>query len=105
MHVCIFNFELNGVSEDEYRGLCDELAPVFAEVPGLVTKTWLANAETGTYGGVYMWSDREAFQAFMKSELASGVMSHPAIKNFSVRDCGVLEAPSAVTHGLVGAAA
>lgn len=105
MHVCIINFNLDGVTEEQYRGLCDELAPAFAEVPGLASKTWLADSEGGTYGGVYMWSDREAFEAFKASELAANVMNHPAVKNFSLRDFGVLEGPSAVTHGLVAAAA
>jgi hypothetical protein len=105
MHVCIINFNLDGVTEEQYRALCDELAPAFAEVPGLASKTWLADPASGTYGGVYMWNDRESFEAFKASELAAGVMNHPAIANFSLRDFGVLEGPSAVTHGLVAAAA
>ncbi len=105
MHVLVVNFNLDGVTEEQYRGLCDELAPAFAEVPGLEAKTWLADAKTGTYGGVYMFRDEESFQAFAESELAAGVMNHPAIANFSMRDFGVLEGPSAVTNGLVAATA
>ena len=105
MHVLVVNFGLDGMTEEQYRGACDELAPAFAAVPGLVSKTWLANAETGTYGGVYMFIDREACQAFMASDLAVGVLNHPNVSNMTVRDFGVLEEPSAVTHGLMGATA
>jgi hypothetical protein len=105
MHVLVVNFQLDGVSEDEYRGLCDELAPAFADVPGLVAKTWLADADSNTYGGVYMWSDRAAFEAFASSELARGVATHPNLANVTMRDFGVLEEPSAVTNGLVAATA
>jgi heme-degrading monooxygenase HmoA len=105
MHVLVVNFELDGVTEEEYRAMCDELAPAFAEVPGLVAKTWLADSESNTYGGVYMWRGREDFEAFAASELAAGVAQHPNLKNVTMRDFGVIEEPSAVTHGLVGAAA
>ena len=105
MHVLVVNFELDGVSEEQYRGLCDELAPAFAEVPGLEAKTWLADADSNTYGGVYMFRDRESFDAFAASDLAAGVAAHPNLANVTMRDFGVLEEPSAVTRGLVGAAA
>ncbi len=104
MHVLVVNFQLDGVSEDEYRAMCDELAPAFAEVPGLVAKTWLADASTNTYGGVYMWRDREAFEAYAGSELASNVANHPNLADVTMRDFAVIEAPSAVTNGLLAAA-
>ena len=34
------------------------LAPHFAALPGLRSKVWLADAASGTYGGVYTWADR-----------------------------------------------
>jgi hypothetical protein len=46
MHIQMINFQLSGVTEAEYVALCDELAPAFAAVPGLVRKVWLANSET-----------------------------------------------------------
>ena len=33
MHVLVVNFELNGVSEQQYSQLCDDIAPAFAAVP------------------------------------------------------------------------
>ena len=63
MQVQIINFNLNGIDEAGYRALCDELAPVFGAMPGLLSKVWLADAETNTYGGVYLWEDRAAMEA------------------------------------------
>ncbi len=105
MHVLVVTFQLDGITEEQYRAAADELAPAFAEVAGLVSKTWLADPGTGTYGGVYLWTDRESCQAFAASDLAAGLVDHPNLSNMSVRDFGVLEEPSAVTRGLVGAAA
>ena len=105
MHVLIINFNLEGITEEQYRGLCDELAPKFAALPGLESKTWLADAETNTYGGVYMFRDRESFEGFVRSDLGVQVSSSPNLANFTMRDFGVLEAPSAVTNGLIGAPA
>ena len=54
MHVLIVNFNLKDIGEVEYRGIAESFAPAFASLPGLVSKTWLADAETNTYGGVYV---------------------------------------------------
>ena len=105
MHVLVVNFQLDGITDEQYRAACDELAPAFAEVPGLVAKTWLADAQTGTYGGVYMFADSEACKAFAASDLAGSVLNHPNLTNFTVRDFGVLEEPSAITHWLLRATA
>lgn len=105
MRMVVINFELADVNEEQYRGMCDQLAPLFAEVPGLLSKVWLADSESGTYGGIYTFADREAFMAFAGSELAQGVATNPHLKNFTMKDFGVLEAPTAVTRGLAAAAA
>ena len=57
MHIQVVNFHLNDLSDAEFRGLCDEVAPAFAEVPGLISKVWLENASTNTYGGIYTWEE------------------------------------------------
>ncbi len=46
------NFNLNGITETDYAAGCDQIAPAFAAVPGLVTKVWLADSDAGVYGGV-----------------------------------------------------
>ena len=44
MHIQIINFHLKGLSEGDFRAKCDEIAPLYAELPGLISKVWLANS-------------------------------------------------------------
>jgi len=100
MHIQVINFHLNDLSETGYRALCDEVAPAFAEVPGLISKVWLANRSTNTYGGVYTWASREAMEEFSKSELFSAVATNRNLADITSVDFDVLEDPTSVTRGL-----
>src|SRR5256714_1512423 len=71
MKIQIVNFQLDGIDEDAYRGTCDELAPAFAAVPGLAAKLWLAGRSANTSGGVYVFSDAGAQDAFADSGLVA----------------------------------
>lgn len=101
MHIQIITFQLSGVSEADYAALCDQLAPTFAAVPGLVRKAWLADSASGTYGGVYVWRDRQAMEDFTKTDLFGSVENHPALANVTSTDYGVLEGPTEVTRGSI----
>ncbi len=101
MHIQIITFQLSGVGESEYAALCEQLAPTFAAVPGLVRKVWLADSTTGTYGGVYVWRDRQAMVDFTKTELFESVEKHPALAGVTSIDYGVLDGPTAVTRGSI----
>jgi len=97
MHSLIINFNIQGISHDQYKGACDELAATFATIPGLISKQWLANEETNTYGGVYLWRDREAMEAFKSSEIFSQVANNPAFTDVTATDFEILDGPSKVT--------
>lgn len=100
MHISIVNFQLANLTTDQFRARCDELAPFFAAVPGLLEKVWLADPTANTYGGVYTWRDRAAFLAFVDGDVVRKMKSDPTIVNMSVRDFAVLEGPTRVTRGL-----
>lgn len=102
MHLLIINFQLDNLSEADYLHVCETaFAPAFANVPGLLTKTWLANTATTTYGGVYVWKDRQALADFQKSALFASVASHPNLTNTTARDFAVLESPTRATRGWI----
>jgi heme-degrading monooxygenase HmoA len=101
MHVQIINFRLKDVSEADYAGLCDDLAPAFADVPGLARKVWLANSDTGTYGGVYVWESKQAMEDFAKTDLFNSVATHPNLDGITSTDFGVLPGPTQVTNGSI----
>ena len=98
MHIQVVNFNLDGLSHDEFTEIADSAAPAFAEVPGLISKVWLSDPENNTYGGVYTWENRDAMDNFASSELFTGaVKNNPNFVNLSVKDYGVLEGPSEIT--------
>lgn len=97
MHIQIINFELNGITEEQYVGMCEQLAPDFAALPGLISKVWLRG--DGTYGGVYTWADRAAMEDFTRTELFGAVVSHPQLSDVRSTDFAVLDGPTSVTRG------
>lgn len=97
MHIQVVNFLLKGITRREYEAACEELAPAFAAVPGLISKIWLADEHSNTYGGVYTWRDRSAMEAYLKSDLFRSVATHPNLADMTSRDFSVLEAPTKVT--------
>lgn len=101
MHVLIVNFNLAGIGEEDYLQQAEMLAPAFAGLPGLVSKTWLADAETNTYGGVYLWQDQRAMESYRSSDIYKGIVSNPHFENVSARDFAVLEGPTSVTRGTI----
>lgn len=100
MHIQIIRFNLNNATQEQYLALANSLAPTFAAMPDLLTKYWLADAQQNIYGGVYVWRNRAAMEAFMRGEVAAAVIAHPSLTNITSNDFEVLDAPTRVTHGL-----
>jgi Putative mono-oxygenase ydhR len=91
MHVKIVNFNLVDMTEGGYSEACDQFAPAFAELPGLLAKIWLRDPSSNTYGGVYLFVDRAAGDAYAASDLFRSVEAFPHFTNISVRDFSVDE--------------
>lgn len=104
MHISVFEYQVQGMDDAGWSQACDELAPVFAAVPGLVSKVWL-HGEGAARGGVYLWRDKAAYEAFLASDLGKALGSHPNIGALTMRDYSVDEAPTKVTRGLAAVVA
>jgi heme-degrading monooxygenase HmoA len=100
MYVQVVKIHLKDMSEPEFRTLCDHQASTIAAIPGLVSKVWLANPGTNTYGGIYTWRDRQAMERFAQSDLFAAIASNPHFAGITATDFGVLEGPTRVTNGL-----
>ncbi len=96
MHVLIINFSLDGLPHEDYLKIADELAPAFAEVSGLKSKTWLADQENNVYGGVYLFESKQALDDYCGGELFAGVGNNPSFTNISVKAFGTLGGPTTV---------
>ena len=97
MHILIINFNLKDLARPEYEAVCDEVSEAFAAVPGLISKKWLANEETNTYGGVYLFNDHQAMLDYKESELFKSLGENPAFDNISITDFELLAGPSKIT--------
>ena len=100
MQALIINFNLDGITRSDYEGVCNELAPAFAAVPGLISKHWLADETSNTYGGIYLFQDQTALDGFLASELFAAVRDNPALVNATVKPFSILEGPTRVTRGM-----
>lgn len=98
------NFKLN-VSAAEYERAVAPLAPAFAEVPGLKWKLWFLDAEAGEAGGLYLFEDEDARQAFLDSDLAAQVKAAPFLRELSAKPFDTMETLSRVTRAPIQAAA
>lgn len=105
MHIQIINLHLKDLSDSDYRQACEGLAPVFADVPGLISKVWLADEATNTYGGIYTWVDRPAMAAFASSDLFKAIASNRNFVDITSCDFTVLAGPTSVTQARIPAAA
>lgn len=100
MHIQIVNFNLRNVTPADYEKLCSQIAPQFAALSGLISKVWLADPASNTFGGIYTWEDRAACENYKKSDLFKTVATHPNLANVTSREFGVLEEVTSTTRGL-----
>jgi hypothetical protein len=97
MHIRIVTFELDGIDESQYLEVAAAVAPAFAIVPGLRSKTWLADPESNTYGGLYVFESAEAADASRQTELWHEIIANPHFSNLRVQEFATIEALTAIT--------
>jgi quinol monooxygenase YgiN len=99
MHIQVVTFRLQDLSDTDYVAGCERDAPAFAAVPGLLSKIWLRDPATGTYGGVKTWADRQAMEDYLKGDVWRALVGSPHFVDAESRDFGVIEAPTRITRG------
>ena len=101
MHAQLITYRLGNISQGEYlKQMVEPDAPVLANVPGLISKVWLADEEKNSYGGFYLWENKAAMEDFMHSDLVKAVVSRPFVQNVSSIDFEVNQSASSITRGL-----
>ena len=101
MRAQMITYQLKDISQSEYlKQMVEPDAPVLAKVPGLISKTWLADEAANTFGGFYLWESTTAMEAFMHSDLVKAVVSRPFVQNVSSVDFEVNQQASSTTRGL-----
>jgi hypothetical protein len=101
MHAQLITYQLKDISQADYlKQMVEPDAPVLAKVPGLVSKVWLTDEAKNTFGGFYLWENKNAMENFMHSDLVKAVVSRPFVINVSSVDFEVNESASSITRGL-----
>ena len=98
MYIRIVTFSIN-VGHEDYLAVAEQFAPAFLAWPGLQAKYWLADEAAGRYGGVYVFSSKEAAVASRETDLFRGMAANPAFADMDVVEYDVLAVPTAVTAG------
>jgi heme-degrading monooxygenase HmoA len=96
LFVQVVIFSLEGISEEGYLDVANNLAPRFAGLPGLLAKVWLENPGANRYGAVYFWEDAESMERFGDSDLFEG--ETPEFADFISEEFRVLDNLTAQTQ-------
>jgi hypothetical protein len=95
MYVQIIEFDVQGLTQAEYEAFCVEAVPAIAAIPGVAGKLFLADADSSRCAGIYTFSDRDAAEAYLRSDLFQGaIATNPAIANVRTRSSELLERPT-----------
>ena len=98
------NFKFN-VAREQYESTVAPIAQQFAEVPGCVWKIWLMNEKDSEAGGIYLFADEASVDAFKGGPLVAGVLAHPALSDFNIKEFEVLTDVSQITRAPLGVTA
>ena len=99
MHSRIVTFRLADLTAEAYLVLAGEVAASFATWPGLASKIWIADHETNTYGGIYVFESKAAADLSRTTELFTAMQSNPNFLDLSIAEFDVLAEATAITGG------
>lgn len=97
------NFKFH-LSRAEYEAVIEPQAESIAAVPGLLWKVWLMNEAGREAGGIHLFADGPSLDAYLDGEIVAGIVGHPGLSDFSVKQFDVMDSVTAVTRGPVGRA-
>jgi len=94
------------VSAADFQAAVSPLAKEFAAVDGLRWKIWALDEKNSQFSGILLFDDADKRAAFLKSDLAKTVTTHPALSDFVITPYTVMGAESRVTNApMMGAPA
>jgi hypothetical protein len=76
----------------------DDRAKPFLEVAGLQWKIWLDGADERRAGGIYLFADRAAAEAYVNGPIVARVRANPDVQELDIRIFDVRQRMSAITR-------
>ena len=93
-----FKYDLTAA---EYEAAVAPLADPIANVDGLVWKVWIINDAEKEAGGIYLFENAAAVDAYMNSDIVAGVVAHPKLTDISAKHFDVMDQVSTITRAPV----
>jgi hypothetical protein len=95
------NFRFN-LAPEQYSEAVAPLAEPISEVDGLLWKVWIMDPEERMAGGIHLFADQAALDAYAGGEIVAGILSNPALSDFDVKTFDVMGEYSRVTRAPLG---
>ena len=102
LSVLQINFTYVDMTTLEYEETVAPLAEPIAEVDGLLWKVWVINEEANESGGIYLFENMDALNAYLGGEIVAGLAAHPQIADISAKAFDVMDDMSAITRAPLG---
>jgi hypothetical protein len=67
------------VPPDVLLAQCGEAATIIASVDGLIWKIWVLQKKESEMGGIYLFANREAAEAYLNHPVIQAVRNNPAV--------------------------
>jgi hypothetical protein len=99
MYARLVRFRLVGPTHEEYDAQATAIAESFNEWPGLRAKLWLADQQTGRYGGIYLFDRAEDAELSRSTPQFLSVQMLPMFTELSIEEFEILDGPTAITGG------
>jgi hypothetical protein len=91
------NYKLNGPRAEYERENLPYAQPI-ADLPGLRWKVWIINEAQSEAGGIYLFDDDPAVQAFLEGPIIAEMKGDPTL---SIKAFDVIAELTTITHGPV----
>lgn len=96
------NYKFGIPAADFSRAMLPAAQPI-SESPGLQWKIWLINEADSEAGGIYLFEDEAALNAFLGGPIVSAFKANPVVSDIRVKVFDVSEAHSLVTRAPIAA--
>lgn len=83
----------------EYEAMLEHVAPAVAQVEGLAWKIFVIDEETHEAGGLYLFENAAAAEAYVHGPIIGQLSQHPGISKASIKLFNLLEAVTRITRG------
>jgi len=93
------DIDLN-VPTEEWLRHCEGAVEAIRALPGLEWKVWLADADSRTAGGVYLFRDAASAEAYVSGPVIAHLRTLPLVRAVRVRISAVADDLSRRTRGV-----